>query len=106
MSRTLKDLEPAARHGVGREADPDWTVRGVVLARGGTEGLPPQRPGLFTNSGVGSGGLLAWAERSGRRPAAGVRRGGLRLAFYGRVSTLWGSITRSGLVRLAGWDPR
>jgi site-specific DNA recombinase len=31
--------------------------------------------------------LLAWAERSGRRPRAGVRRGGLRFAFYGRVST-------------------
>ena len=31
--------------------------------------------------------MLAWAERSGRRPAAGVRRGGLRFAFYGRVST-------------------
>ena len=49
--------------------------------------MPPQRPGLFTNSGVGSDGLLAWAERTGRRPAAGSLRGGLRFAFYGRVST-------------------
>jgi site-specific DNA recombinase len=49
--------------------------------------MPPQRPGLFTNSGVGSDGLLGWAERTGRRPVAGVRRGGLRFAFYGRVST-------------------
>ena len=31
--------------------------------------------------------MLAWAERSGRLPAAGVRRGGLRFVFYGRVST-------------------
>jgi hypothetical protein len=28
-----------------------------------------------------------WAERTGRRPVAGSRRGGLRFAFYGRVST-------------------
>jgi len=49
--------------------------------------MPPQRPGLFTNSGVGSDGLLAWAERTGRRPAAGSLRGALRFAFYGRVST-------------------
>ena len=49
--------------------------------------MPPQRPGLFTNSDAGSDGLLAWAERSRRRPAAGVRRGGLRFVFYGRVST-------------------
>jgi site-specific DNA recombinase len=32
-------------------------------------------------------GLLAWAERTGHRPAADQRRGGLRFAFYGRVST-------------------
>src|SRR6266566_5229714 len=32
-------------------------------------------------------GLLAWAERAGRRPAAEPGRGGLRFAFYGRVST-------------------
>jgi site-specific DNA recombinase len=31
------------------------------------------------------GGLVAWAERSGRRP--GGPSGGLRFAFYGRVST-------------------
>jgi site-specific DNA recombinase len=49
--------------------------------------MPPQRAGLFTNSGVGSDGLLAWAERSGRRPVAGVGRGGLRFVFCGRVST-------------------
>jgi DNA invertase Pin-like site-specific DNA recombinase len=33
------------------------------------------------------GGLLAWAERSGRRQGRGCRSGGLRFAFYGRVST-------------------
>src|SRR2546421_12269511 len=32
-------------------------------------------------------GLVAWAEGSGRRPARGPVRGGLRFAFYGRVST-------------------
>jgi len=32
-------------------------------------------------------GLLAWAERAGRRPAAEPGRGGPRFAFYGRVST-------------------
>jgi site-specific DNA recombinase len=32
-------------------------------------------------------GLLAWAERTGRRPAAAPGRGRLRFAFYGRVST-------------------
>jgi site-specific DNA recombinase len=31
--------------------------------------------------------LLAWAECSGRRPAARPSCGGLRFAFYGRVST-------------------
>ena len=32
-------------------------------------------------------GLLAWAERTGRRPVAEPGRGGLRFVFYGRVST-------------------
>jgi hypothetical protein len=31
--------------------------------------------------------LAAWAERTGRRNAAVPARGGLRFAFYGRVST-------------------
>jgi site-specific DNA recombinase len=35
----------------------------------------------------GTDGLLAWAERTGRRAVAEPGRGGLRLAFYGRVST-------------------
>ena len=38
-------------------------------------------------TGPGAGGLAAWAERSGRRRAEGTGRGGLRFAFYGRVST-------------------
>jgi DNA invertase Pin-like site-specific DNA recombinase len=49
--------------------------------------VPPQRAGLFTSSGVGADGLLAWAERTGRRQAAQPGRGALRFAFYGRVST-------------------
>jgi len=49
--------------------------------------MPPQRAGLFTSSGMGGDPLLAWVERSGRRPAAGSRRGGLRFVFYERVST-------------------
>jgi hypothetical protein len=32
-------------------------------------------------------GLLAWAARTGRGPAAERGRAGLRFAFYGRVST-------------------
>jgi hypothetical protein len=32
-------------------------------------------------------GLAAWAERSGHRRPLGADRGGLRFAFYGRVST-------------------
>ena len=34
-----------------------------------------------------AGGLAVWAERSGRRRAEGRAGGGLRSAFYGRVST-------------------
>ena len=37
--------------------------------------------------GKGGDALAAWAERAGRRRAAGHGRGGLRFAFYGRVST-------------------
>jgi site-specific DNA recombinase len=36
---------------------------------------------------AGAGGLVAWAEGSGRLRAGGPARGGLRFAFYGRVST-------------------
>jgi site-specific DNA recombinase len=36
---------------------------------------------------AGAGGLVAWAEGSGRRRAADQTRGGLRFVFYGRVST-------------------
>src|SRR6516164_4744988 len=34
-----------------------------------------------------AGGLVAWAEGSGRRRTGGPARGGLRFVFYGRVST-------------------
>jgi DNA invertase Pin-like site-specific DNA recombinase len=36
---------------------------------------------------AGDGGLVAWAERSGRQKAAGPESAGLRFVFYGRVST-------------------
>jgi site-specific DNA recombinase len=36
---------------------------------------------------AGGGALILWAERSGRRGASEPGRGGLRFAFYGRVST-------------------
>lgn len=36
---------------------------------------------------AGGDGLVAWAARSGRPQAGGPERGGLRFAFYGRVST-------------------
>ena len=40
-----------------------------------------------TAAAAGAGGLVAWAEGSGRLRAGGSARGGLRFAFYGRVST-------------------
>jgi DNA invertase Pin-like site-specific DNA recombinase len=47
----------------------------------------PERAGLVTGSVVGEDRLLAWAQRSGRRPVVRALPGGLRFAFYGRVST-------------------
>ena len=57
------------------------------VSREGVGAVPPQRAGLFTGSGMGADGLLAWAERTGRRQTARPGRGALRFAFYGRVST-------------------
>ena len=57
------------------------------VSREGAGAVPPQRAGLFTGSGMGADGLLAWAERTGRRQTAQPGRGALRFAFYGRVST-------------------
>ena len=51
----------------------------VIMAAQLDRGAAVQSPGRD--------GLLAWAERAGRRPAAEPGRGGLRFAFYGRVST-------------------
>ena len=46
----------------------------------------PMQP--FPAGDGASGDVLAgWAERTGRRRRAGPVRGGLRFAFYGRVST-------------------
>jgi site-specific DNA recombinase len=42
---------------------------------------------LKTGRGADDDTLLAWVERSGNRPVAKPRGGGLRFAFYGRVST-------------------
>ena len=49
--------------------------------------MPPQHAVLFGNSGASEGGLVAWAERTGRRCVTGPACGRLRFAFYGRVST-------------------
>jgi hypothetical protein len=40
-----------------------------------------------TSLAAGADSLVAWAEGSGRRRAGGSVPGGLRFAFYGRVST-------------------
>jgi site-specific DNA recombinase len=40
-----------------------------------------------TARAAGGSGLVAWAEASGRQRARGQAQGGLRFAFYGRVST-------------------
>ena len=40
-----------------------------------------------TGPAAGGDGLVAWAARSGSPPAGRPVRGGLRFAFYGRVST-------------------
>jgi len=77
---------PAGRdsHGLGELG----LGESVALAFSGEAlALPPQREGLFASPGAGGDRLLAWAERSGRRPVAGSRCDRLRFAFYGRVST-------------------
>ena len=53
-------------------------------------------------TGPGAGGLAAWAERSGRRRAEGTGGGGLRFAFYGRVSTEDWQDPESSLARQLG----
>jgi site-specific DNA recombinase len=47
---------------------------------------PPGVP-LEAGQGAGDDTLVAWAELSGKRRIAKPRKGGLRFAFYGRVST-------------------
>ncbi len=49
--------------------------------------MAPQHAVLFTGSAAHEDGLVAWAERTGRRTVTGPVRGRLRFAFYGRVST-------------------
>src|SRR5258708_6243669 len=55
-----------------------WPVSGEGISRRCLEREPAGKRG---------DALAAWAERTGRRRAAGEGRGGLRFAFYGRVST-------------------
>ena len=50
----------------------------MASARGGTN---------ETTRAAGGESLVAWAARSGRPRATGLACGGLRFAFYGRVST-------------------
>ena len=49
--------------------------------------MQPQQEVWLTGPREARDYLLEWAQRSGRGPAAPLRRGGLRFAFYGRVST-------------------
>src|ERR1700729_4443805 len=50
----------------------------MAMVRAGKPGIGPA---------AGGDGLVAWAARSARPQAGGPVRGGLRFAFYGRVST-------------------
>jgi hypothetical protein len=59
-----------------------------ALARGGQMAAVKAWRALPLEGTVpGGGGLAAWAEASGRRRPGGPVHGGLRFAFYGRVST-------------------
>jgi site-specific DNA recombinase len=49
--------------------------------------MPPQHVIQFSGALHARDHLAEWAERSARGPAAPLRRGVLRFAFYGRVST-------------------
>ncbi len=67
---------------------------GFVIMMGALPGRPEaadiaaaRRPGGACGLGLGGEGLAEWAGRTGRRQEAGPVRGGLRFAFYGRVST-------------------
>ena len=44
-------------------------------------------PGTWAGGRADGDDLVQWAERTGRRSKGGPGRGGLRFAFYGRVST-------------------
>jgi site-specific DNA recombinase len=49
--------------------------------------MPPHHVIQFSGPLEARDHMAEWAQRSGRRPAAPLRRGGIRFAFYGRVST-------------------
>ena len=46
-----------------------------------------KRAGAVVGAGPAAGGLVAWAERTGRGRAREPCHGRLQVAFYGRVST-------------------
>jgi len=86
-------------------------VTATVTMREGKRGVSPA---------AAAGGLVAWAEESGRRRAGVPVQGGLRFAVYGRVSTedwqdpvtsrarqhdLWGSRTRPLALTWASMRP-
>ena len=56
-----------------------WEARVTAARRRQEAPVPCSEPGCST--------LVLWAERAGRRRARGPAGGGLRFAFYGRVST-------------------
>jgi Recombinase len=59
-----------------------------------------------SSPGAAREGLLAWAERTGRRRAAVPGRGGLRFVFYGRVSTEdWQDPVTSRARQIQLWTP-
>lgn len=55
--------------------------------KGGAVITTAERAGAAGIRKLDAGGLLEWAERTGRRQVMAPGRGGLRFAFYGRVST-------------------
>ena len=49
--------------------------------------MPPQRGTLSSDPAYSESGLTSWARATGRGRRAELCQGGLRFAFYGRVST-------------------
>jgi hypothetical protein len=79
----------------------DAGVDGALAQGGGMAAVRAWQAVALPGSGPG-GGLAAWAESSGRRRAEGPQRGGLRFAFYARVSTEDWQDPESSLARQLG----